>query len=92
MTEQNPTEKGAAPEEIKVLLPKCPSCGNDLGALNISTMTIPVPQDPRGDWSFMVPCCPHPECGKVVPAHFFGFVPRDPGQVATPPQGLWRPS
>lgn len=90
MSDKNPTQKGAV-AAAPVVVPRCPSCDSDLRTLNICTMTIPVPADPRGDWTFMVPCCPNPECGKVVPVHFFGFAQREHG-VATPPSSLWRPS
>jgi hypothetical protein len=92
--EQNPTEKGAergGAEQIEVVMPKCPHCGKDLPGMNVSTMMLPTPQDPRGDMTFLMPCCPFPECGKVIAAQFIGHTPRQAG-VAMPPKGLWSPS
>lgn len=87
MSEQNLTQKGAA-TETPVLMPKCPYCGKDIPGLNVSTIILPTPQNPQGDMTFLVPCCPFPDCGKIITAQYVGYTPRD---VAAPPSSLWRP-
>jgi hypothetical protein len=89
MSDQNPTEKGNGAEETKVLMPKCPHCGEDVPGLNVSTIILPTPQNPAGDMTFLVPCCPL--CNKIITAQYVGYTPRTPG-VATPPSNLWKPS
>jgi hypothetical protein len=88
VSDQNPAQKGGDPE-IPTLMPKCPSCGKDIPGLNVSTMILPTPEDPRGNMTFLLPCCPH--CFCALGAQFVGHTPREAG-VATPPQNLWRPS
>jgi len=95
MSEQNTSacapKVGARADETPVLLPKCPHCGKDIPGLNVSTIILPTPANPAGDMTFLVPCCPFPDCGKIITAQYVGYTPRTPG-VATPPPNLWRPS
>lgn len=88
MSDQNPTERGGA-TEIPVVLPKCPHCGKDIPGLNVSTIILPTPANPQGDMTFLVPCCPFPDCGKIITAQYVGCTPHG---VATPPSNLWKPS
>ena len=84
----NPTEKGGTPE-MPVISPKCPHCGEDVPGFNVSTMILPTPQNPQGDITFMVPCCPL--CNKIITAQFVGYTPHQQN-VATPPKNIWSPN
>lgn len=86
MSDQNPTQKGPV-DEAKVLLPKCPHCGQDVPGLNVSTIILPMPQNPQGDMTFLLPCCPM--CNKIITAQYVGYTPHG---VATPPSNLWKPN
>lgn len=87
MSDQKPTEKGGA-DQIPTMLPKCPQCGENVPGLNVSTMILPTPQDPNGNMTFLMPCCPH--CCSVLGVQFIGYQPNQAG-VATPPSTLWKP-
>jgi hypothetical protein len=77
-----------SPNTEKVLLPKCPHCGEDVSGLNVSSIILPTPKNPAGDMTFLVPTCPR--CNTMITAQYVGYTPRDAG-VATPPSNLWKP-
>ena len=89
MSEETPVTSHESPDTA-VLMPKCPYCGKDIPGLNVSTIILPTPNSPAGDMTFLVPCCPFPDCGKIITAQYVGYTPRQPG-VATPPSNLWKP-
>ena len=79
-------------QEIPVIIPKCPACGEPLTGLNVAAMKLPIPsQDGKaiaGYMNFMMPCCPNLECGIALTVQFTGQEAAPaPGASA----GLWMP-
>ena len=79
--------RGAGDCEMKepiVVVPNCPYCGNQLVGFNVCQMALPTPT-PQGMMTFLVPVCPHPECGAALAFQFIGYQKPEPGS------GLWTP-
>jgi hypothetical protein len=82
MADENKPVTEKALEQPIVVVPHCPYCGNQLMGFNVCQMSLPTPQ---GMMTFIVPVCPHLECGAALAFQYVDTKKAEPGP------GLWTP-
>ena len=81
------------PIDPRNLKPRCPACKRPVAGLNIAgIMIMPTPGSENPPLSFMMPCCPYPDCSVIITAQ---LVPDQDAQAAgapaPEPPSLWTP-